>query len=151
MSDLRKAPRRAGQLLLSGARAFVMLPVSIGRAIASQTRGTWANVRGFVGWLSIDRALPPAVASTLKWLGGILPQAFGAGSSYEQTAASGVLILGAISATVLTFGLTAAIVVAMIPFLFIGMWRFVPVVNTFWKRGRRKITSRDGSLPRWDR
>lgn len=152
MPSLRKASRRTGGLILSATRAVVSVPVTIARFLGSQALGTASNVRGFVGWLSIDRALPPAVASTLKWLGGILPKALGFGSSYEQTAASGVLIIGAISATILTFGLTAAAVAVMVPLFLIGLARFIPAANRTWVAGRRRIPSRDDvSRPKWER
>ncbi|ADB63916.1 hypothetical protein Htur_5028 (plasmid) [Haloterrigena turkmenica DSM 5511] len=148
MPDLR----RAGGYLASAAKAVALAPVALARFAGRQASGTYRNVRGFFGWLSIDNALPPAVASTLRWLGETVPKALGLGSSYEQTAAAGVLIIGAITATILTFGLTAAIVVAAVPFLLIGFVRFVPLANGYWKAGRSKIRDRDGvSKPKWDR
>ncbi|AEH39535.1 hypothetical protein [Halopiger xanaduensis] len=150
MPSIRKQTRKAGSYLGSALGALVRIPAAAVRFTGTQARGTWRNVRGFLGWLSIDRALPPALASTIRWTGETVPTAIGIGdeSSYQQTAAASVLLIVAIASTALTFGLTLAAVALLIPFLLVGLWRFIPAFNTVWKD---KVQSRDGRVPRWDR
>lgn len=153
MPSIGKRARSTGGYLASAARTIALSPLLVARFVAAQAAGTWRNVRGFLGWLTLDRAVPPVVADTLRWLGNTVPRALGLGdtTNYEQTAAASVLILGAVSATVLTFGLTAAVVVGMLPFLFIGLGRFVPAANGAFQSARGKIQSRGSDGPRWER
>ncbi|WP_226043410.1 hypothetical protein [Natrinema sp. DC36] len=149
MSSLTKSLRSVGSTLYSGVRAVALAPLMVARFAGAQAAGTWRNFRGFVGWLSIDNSLPPAIASTINWSLETVPKALGIrSSSYQQTAAAGVLIMVAVGSAVLTLGLTAAVVVALAPLFVLGIWRFIPAFNTVWQD---QVQSRGKDLPRWDR
>ena len=149
MPSITKSLRSAASTLSSGARAVALAPLMLVRFAGQQALGTYRNFRGFLGWLTIDNSLPPAIASTINWSLETVPKALGIrSSSYQQTAAAGVLIMVAVGSAVLTLGLTAAVVVALIPLLTIGVWRFIPAFNTVWKD---EVQSRGKNLPRWDR
>ncbi|QCC57296.1 hypothetical protein DVR14_00545 (plasmid) [Natrinema thermotolerans] len=124
--------------------------MTIARFTGRQAAGTWRNFRGFLGWLTLERSLPPALASTIRWVGETAPVAVGSDdeSAYQQISAAGVLLAVAISSTLLTLGLTLAAVVVLLPLFLIGLWRLVPAFNSVWQN---TIQSRDGRVPRWDR
>jgi len=136
----------------SAVLALLRLPLALARFTVDQLRGTLGNVRGFLGWLNFERTLPPAIASTLDWLGEKIPLAAGSDNPYRQVVASAALIVAAIATSVFTGGVTIAVVILLLPALFIGLWRFVPWVNDVWKAGRSRVRERDGvSAPRWER
>jgi len=146
MPDLRSV----GRSLASAGKTVALAPVTIARFTGRQAVGTYQNFRGFLGWLTLERSLPPALASTIRWVGETVPVAVGVDdeSSYQQISAAGVLLAVAISSTLLTLGLTLAAVVVLLPLFLIGLWRLVPAFNSAW---RNTIQSRDGRVPRWDR
>jgi len=149
MPSIMKPVRDAGNGLLSVGKAVLTIPVRIGQFAGAQAAGTYRNFRGFLGWLSIDRALPPAIASTINWTLEIVPRALGIdSSSYQQTAAAALLIMVAAGSALLTAGLTLALIILLLPLLTIGVWRFIPAFNTAW---RDSVQSRADDLPRWDR
>jgi len=149
MPSLTKSVRSLGGYLSAAAKGLVMLPLVIARFASTQAVGTWRNFRGFLGWLSIDRALPPAIASTITWTLETVPKALGIrSSSYQQTAAAAVLIMVAFASTLLTLGATLAVLVVLLLLFSIGAWRFVPAFNSVWKN---QVQSRGKDLPRWDR
>lgn len=149
MPSITKSLRSAGSGLVSVTKALLSIPVRIGQFAGRQAAGTWRNFRGFLGWLSIDRALPPAIASTINWTLETVPRALGIdSSSYQQTVAASLIIMVAAGSALLTAGLTLAVVVLTLPFLIIGAWRFIPAFNTAW---RDSVQSRADDLPRWDR
>ena len=67
--------RRIGQLVGKAVRLVLLAPLLLARFVGKQARGTVSNLSGFVRWLSPERTLPPAVASTIRWFGEKVTQA----------------------------------------------------------------------------
>lgn len=144
--------RRLGQLLGKAVRLVLLGPLLLARFVGKQARGTVSNLSGFARWLSPERTLPPALASTLRWFGEKVPEALGGSSRRKQVVASGALMVVAITTSVITGGLTIAAVAILLVFAIGGLLRFIPAVNDGWVATRSKIRSRDGmSRPKWDR
>lgn len=144
--------RRLGRAVGKATRIVLLGPLLLARAIGGQVRGTVSNLAGFARWLSPERTLPPALASTIRWFGEKVPQALGLSSRRQQVVASGALMVVAITTSVITGGLTLAAVAILLVFAFGGLLRFIPAVNDGWVATRRKIPSRDDmSRPEWDR
>lgn len=144
--------RSIGRALMAVTQAVIMGPLLLVRFVGGQARGTIGNLGAFARWLSPERTLPPALASTIRWFGEKVPQALGKSSRRKQVVASAALMVVAITTSVITGGLTIAAVVILMVFAFGGLLRFVPAVNSGWVATRRKIPSRDDvNRPKWDR
>lgn len=144
--------RSIGRALMTATWVLLMGPLLLARFFGGQARGTVGNLTAFARWLSPERVLPPALASTIRWFGEKVPQALGGSSRQKQVVASGALMVVAITTSVITGGLTIAAVLILMVFALGGLLRFIPAVNSGWVATRRKIPSRDDvTRPKWDR
>jgi hypothetical protein len=98
-----------------------------------------AQLRGFVSnlWASAMRAkwegfLPPSIVSTIKFVGNMVPDAFGFGTPFEQLQASVVLGTVAVLSSIITLGATLALVVVFGATFAVGIIRHIPAVEGRW-------------------
>lgn len=61
--------------------------------------------------------------------------AAGTGTPAEQVVANAIVIAGALSATTITTGATIFLVFLSLPFLAVGILRFIPIVDQIWPIG----------------
>lgn len=110
--------------------------------IGAQLRGTLANLREALGYLTRPSAtLPPSVVSTLDWFTDTVPKLLGLGSTTPrgQVAAAISTIGVALLATFLTGGALVATVVAVLGFGYIGLLRMIPAVNSEYTEWRSAL------------
>jgi len=123
---------------------------SAGGWVRRQASGTASNLRGLVGYLSLDRLLPPSVVSTLQFFASTVPVALGlrGATSKEQFAGSTTLVLLAIVTSTLTLGLTLVAVAFFGVFWLISIARTVPAVNDAYESKMSLLPDTDW---RWER
>lgn len=117
-----------------------------------QARGTSRNAREFLGGTGVDDFLPRGLRGVGEELLYLVPHALGRGTARQQITSSVILGLLALLASPIT--LTVSLYL-LIPLLFtagMGVWRFIPVVNSAWKGSRvRGAVKKDRDVPGWRR
>jgi hypothetical protein len=125
-----------------------------GRWTWVQTTGLARNAYGYFAGFKIDDVLPPSLRDFVNWSLSILPKAFGVRDTTrrEQINANFILIGVTLLSSILTAGLTLALIVFVWgPLLwFAFFFRGTPAGESYWTRTRRKLPIKnDYDVPLW--
>lgn len=116
---------------------------SLKAAILFLPRQVWGFLTNLWAWLTdgfqLKDVLVPAFYETIVWLSNQVPLALGGGSPGEMIEASFVLGVATFVTGFVTGGLAWALIAVWGFTGFLGIFRFVPVVNDRWPIGEWRI------------
>lgn len=134
------ADTRREWAMKQGKRA-AMAPIDGLDWLGEQTVATGRRTWSFLNWLTLDRLIPEGIAGQINYVIGLIPEALGIrGTTRQRQFASAViLIILAILASFLTFGLTLAVAAFFGVFALIALWRNNPWFNDKWRAFTRRL------------